>query len=74
MANMSYCMFENTFGDLKDCVTRLEEDGYEAVQRESNEYEQHAMKAMYDLCRRYMEAFEQQYEEFDEELEVSPWD
>lgn len=59
MANMSYCMFENTYGDLKDCVTRLEEDGYEAVERESNEEERMYMRQMLKLCKRYIEAVEE---------------
>jgi hypothetical protein len=71
MANMSYCMFENTYGDLQDCVARLEEDGYITVLKESNEYERRAMTAMYALCKRYMELIEQQFEE--EEFELSPW-
>ena len=25
MANMSYCRFENTYGDLADCVNALDE-------------------------------------------------
>ena len=78
MANMSYCMFENTYSDLLDCVRRLEEDGYSTVYKESSEYEQHAMEHMLMLCKRYMEAFEQHHEEFIEELEeeyeVSPFD
>ena len=78
MANMSYCMFENTYGDLLDCVRRLEEDGYEAVERESNEEERHAMKAMLKLCKRYIEAMEEmpaavfRIASLDEAF--SPWD
>ncbi len=77
MANMSYCMFENTYGDLRDCVERLEEDGYISVLKESTKYEQRAMTAMYDLCKRYMELIEKQFEQYDEQLEeveVSPFD
>jgi exonuclease VII small subunit len=65
MANMSYCMFENTCDDLKACVERLEEDG-RAVLEESSKYEVRAMASMYDLCKRYMELMEiigrEQYE------------
>jgi spermidine synthase len=72
MANMSYCMFENTYGDLKDCVTRLEEDGYEAVERESSWYERGAMEAMLMLCKRYIKAMEDVPAAVDEDF--SPWD
>jgi len=70
MANMSYCQFENTYGDLLDCVRRLEEDGYSTVYKESNEYEQHAMEHMLMLCKRYIKAMEDHTEE---EFELSPW-
>ena len=72
MANMSYCMYSNTYGDLKDCVTRLEEDGYEAVERESNEEERMFMRLMLKLCRRYIEAMEDMPAVVDEDF--SPWD
>lgn len=69
MPNMSYCMYENTYNDLKDCVTRLDEDGLETVLKESNEEERFYVRAMYELCARYMEAYEVQIGE----REVSPW-
>jgi len=72
MANMSYRMFENTYGALKDCVTRLEEDGYEAVERETTWYERGAMEAMLKLCRRYIEAVEEMPAAVDEDF--SPGD
>ena len=61
---MSYCMFENTCDDLKACVERLEEDG-RAVLEESSKYEVRAMASMYDLCKRYMELMEEQYENWE---------
>ena len=73
MANMSYCMFENTYGDLLDCVRRLEEDGFETVRKECNEYELGAMEAMYDMCKRYIKAMEAMEDHTEEEFELSPW-
>jgi hypothetical protein len=31
MANMSYCRFENTLADLRDCLEALREDGLGCV-------------------------------------------
>jgi len=67
---MNYCMFENTYEDLQDCVARLEEDGYITVLKESSKYEQRAMTAMYSLCKRYIELIEEQFEEA-EKIELS---
>lgn len=40
MANMSYCRFENTYHDLKDCYEALNEAGsLESLKQTVNEYE-----------------------------------
>lgn len=31
MSNMNYCRFENTYRDLKDCVSSLVKDGVEEL-------------------------------------------
>jgi len=31
MANMSYCRFENTLNDFRDCLSALREEGLECV-------------------------------------------
>ena len=52
MANMSYCRFENTYGDLKDCAEALvEANGIENVVDEANEYEAPWVSAVVKLCR-----------------------
>jgi len=53
MANMSYCRFENTSIDLRDCVNALEEGDYP-----ESDYEKQAAKCMIDLCKRYVQAYE----------------
>lgn len=34
MANMSYCRFQNTLGDLRDCQASMEEDEDKVLSRE----------------------------------------
>ena len=43
MANMSYCRFENTLRDLRDCYDNM--DGYDL-----SESEFYARKRMIELC------------------------
>lgn len=62
MANMSYCRFENTYGDLKDCVTAMEDAMDEGVSlkefvREMSKEELMAFQSMAALCERMMEAY-----------------
>ena len=57
MPNMSYCRFENTFDDLRDCLFALE----------NNETLSHGERrkaiAMVNLCRQYIETAEKVFEE-----------
>lgn len=53
MANMSYCRFQNTSNDLRDCVNTLEEEDYPESRDELA-----AAKWMYSLCQRYINAYE----------------
>jgi len=59
MSNMSYCRFENTSTDLKDCVLTMEEELNDAGDLEElGEYELRAFHQMKDLCERFLEAYE----------------
>lgn len=44
MANMSYCMFQNTLGDLQDCKEALD------IDKELSIEEQQAMEELVELC------------------------
>ena len=48
MANMSYCRFENTLMDLKDCAEHLHA-------KNLSETEEKARKEMIALCKRIAE-------------------
>jgi DnaJ-domain-containing protein 1 len=65
MANMSYCRFENTTGDMNDCLNDLIEavdSGLSMAQfmdRLSSVYERRSVQRMIDLLGQMSEAFEQ---------------
>lgn len=50
MANMSYCRFENTYNDLKDCYNNIED-------RDLSESEEMYKDKLVDLCKRIAEEF-----------------
>lgn len=54
MANMSYCRFENTSGDLRDCVGAMQE-AYDLQEMDLSKYERNAMKYMRELCEQFIE-------------------
>lgn len=51
MANMSYCRFENTYYDLKDCVEAMAEE--EKLSQSEEKYKQKLIK----LCSEVHEGF-----------------
>ncbi len=57
MSNMSYCRFQNTYQDLRDCVNEME-DAYNLEDMELSEDEARAQKQMYQLCERFIESFD----------------
>ena len=65
MANMSYCRFENTTGEMNDCLNDLIEavdSGLSMAQfmdRLSSVYERRSVQRMIDLLGQMSEAFEQ---------------
>ena len=48
MANMSYCRFENTLADLKDCEDNMNFDDFEAQDMGNNE--RVARKELIRMC------------------------
>ena len=56
MPNMSYCRFENTFNDFRDCLAALKDEGMHAIEsRRERDYAEDLMK----LAVRYVEVYEQ---------------
>lgn len=48
---MSYCRFENTYNDLKECYDVLCENDIEDLEKEANQYEKPYIKKLIKLCR-----------------------
>lgn len=65
MANMSYCRFENTYRDLVDCFTALEQIAYDNESISDREWDY--AKRMRDLCEQFVEEFDDIDEE---EIEI----
>lgn len=57
---MSYCRFENTSGDLADCVWALRENGLRSLK--GNSYELRGAEDIYELCKEYIELYEDNLE------------
>jgi len=53
MSSMSYCLFENTSGELGRCVERMAEAN-SLSDMEFSEYEDRAFKSMFRLCRDFL--------------------
>jgi hypothetical protein len=58
MANMSYCRFENTAPDMKDCTDALGEMEFSDFE-ELSETEQNAARKLFTICKMYVEVFKQ---------------
>ncbi len=49
MPTMSYCLFQNTLGDLEDCYAHMDD--------KLSKEEQAAMNAMIELCLKIVEEY-----------------
>ena len=64
MSNMSYCRFENTVGDVRDCAEAINEAQEENQTNEdfikalSSDSERRAFKRMYEECQQFVEIYE----------------
>lgn len=62
MANMSYCRFQNTVGDLWDCLNHIHDD-------DLSEDEKHARQKLIDACREIIEEVDLGGDEDDEDVD-----
>jgi len=51
MSNMSYCRFENTLGDMRDCAAFLEEELEEGEALKLSLSERRAFNEMYNMMQ-----------------------
>lgn len=54
MANMSYCRFQNTSGDLQDCIYAMEE-ARNMAELDLSADEKYAFARMYRQCQQFIE-------------------
>jgi len=70
MSNMSYCRFENTESDLRDCVEAMEEAATFA-ELDLSQYELDSYMSMKRLCERFLKQYnvlsETMHSELDDE-------
>ena len=66
MANMSYCRFENTVKDIKECIEAFDEGNWDLdamIESASSWQERKAMKKFIELCKDVAEAFSEDEDE-----------
>lgn len=65
MGNMSYCRFENTYGDLKDCLEALSDaGGVNELEKDAGQYEKKYVRKLVDLCKEIVDDFGEYDEEY----------
>ena len=63
MANMSYCKFENTFNDLNDCLTSLENSSIEELEENASTYEKSYIRKLINLCTEISQNYDQELDD-----------
>jgi len=64
MGTMSYCIFENTYIDLEECYTKLqEEESVKSLIEKSNQYEKPYIKKLIEMCIDIADEFSEELEE-----------
>lgn len=54
---MSYCMFENTYKDLRDCLEALSDSSIEELEDDANDYEKPYIRKLIELCKEIAEDY-----------------
>lgn len=75
MANMSYCRFENTTQDFRDCLDALREEEEAVVDGSSHRMSAHERRfadRLVELCRNYIESHEALVAAEEEDEDVPP--
>ena len=54
MGNMSYCRFENTSRDLRDCLDAIQEDGVQSLS-EASIYERNGLRDLLEIAKDLVE-------------------
>ena len=57
MSNMSYCRFENTLKDLRDCADALYDKGLTDYYEDASDYERPAILKLINLAKEIVEEY-----------------
>ena len=71
MSNMSYCRFQNTSMDLRDCVDAMQE-AYDLPEMDLSREELQSLKWMRELCERFLEESERLLNAESEDFDGQP--
>ena len=63
MSNMSYCKFENTFNDLNDCLTSLENYSIEELEENASRYEKPYIRKLINLCTEISQNYDEELDD-----------
>jgi len=64
MGNMTHCRFENTYGDLQDCLDELREQGsIQNTENECNQYDKQYVRSLVELCKEIADEFADELED-----------
>ena len=66
MPSMSYCVFENTSGEMNQVLNKMS-DARDIDDLDMNEYEQRAFRDLYEQCQDYIVRYRELAAEFIEE-------
>lgn len=55
MGNMSYCRFENTYGDLQDCYDALSEKDLDELSESEKKYAKKLIKMCRDIADDFLD-------------------
>jgi len=66
MPSMSYCMFENTSGNMNQVLNKMSES-HNIDDLDMNEYEQRAFRSLYEQCQEYIARYRELAAEFIDE-------
>lgn len=65
MSNMSYCRFENTLEDLRDCLEALEDGALDRI--DMSDIERESALELIDLCGEIYNGFSDEAEETEDD-------
>jgi len=63
MSNMSYCRFENTLHDLRDCLDALRDYSATELMEDASQYEKPAIVQLIKVCKEISDEYDAEHYE-----------